>query len=92
MFITSEKVAPDPVSAVQSVNPGPGARCQLYVGPEDAGVPVDAAVIFVMLTVCPAHIFDPPMDPPLLAVEYTVISLVVETGLPQPKVAVLLYL
>lgn len=30
--------------------------CQLYVGPDEAGVPVEAAVVLVTVTVPPAQI------------------------------------
>jgi hypothetical protein len=68
VFIVSLKVAPDPVRGVHVLN-GETDRCQLYVGPDDAGVPVDADVEFVMLTVPPAHIGKPPMAPALCEVE-----------------------
>jgi len=86
------KVAPLPVRVVHVPKPGPVALSQLYVGPEDAGVPVVAAAEFVMLTVPPAHTFVPAMVPGLWVVEYTGISTVVLTGDPHPNVAVRLYL
>jgi hypothetical protein len=67
--IVSLKVAADPTKAVQTVYPGPGALSQLYVGPDDAGDPVDAEVVFDIFTVFPAHIFDAEIAPALFAVE-----------------------
>jgi hypothetical protein len=67
--IPSLKVAELPVNAVHTEKPGPGALSQLYVGPLDAGVPVDALVVFVILTVPPAQISVLPMAPAALVVE-----------------------
>lgn len=53
--MVSLKVAAEPVSGVHELN-GETALCQLYVGPDDAGVPVEAAVELSMLIVAPAHI------------------------------------
>ncbi len=49
--MVSLKVAPVPGKAVQVVY-GETDRCQLYVGPDDAGVPVEAAVVLVILLCC----------------------------------------
>lgn len=70
--IVSLKVAPVPGRFVQTVKPGPGARAQLYTGPDEAGVPVVAAAGLEMLTVPPGQIPDPEIVPALCAVEYTV--------------------
>ena len=67
--IVSLKVAPEPVRGVQTENPGPGALSHEYVGPDDAGVPVEAAVVFAMFTVPPPQIADPEMAPALCVVE-----------------------
>lgn len=66
--MVSLKVAAEPVSGVHVLN-GETDLCQLYVGPDDAGVPVDADVEFVMLTVPPAQIGEPLMAPALCDVE-----------------------
>lgn len=50
-------------------NPGPGALLQLYVGPEEAGVPVVAAAELVMFTVLPGHMLLPAMVPGSCVVE-----------------------
>jgi len=67
--MVSLKVAADPVRFVQEENPGPGALRQLYVGPEEAGVPVVAAAVLVMLTVLPGHTLFPAMVPGSWVVE-----------------------
>jgi hypothetical protein len=68
--ITSLKVASVPGNAVQTVK-GVGDLSQLYVGPAEAGAPVEAAVVLVMLTVPPGQISLPVIAPPTLAIEYT---------------------
>ena len=62
-------VAPLPDKEVQVPKPGPVALSQLYVGPEEAGVPVEAEVEFVILTLPPAQISVPAMAPGLCTVE-----------------------
>ena len=56
-------VAPLPDKEVQVPKPGPVALSQLYVGPEEAGVPVEADVEFVILTLPPAQILEPEIAP-----------------------------
>jgi hypothetical protein len=90
--ITSLKVAALPGKAVHTEKPGPGALSQLYVGPPKGGVPVEALVVFVMLTVPPAQISSPAMTPALFVDENTITSTVVLTAGPQPNVAVRRYL
>ena len=68
VFIVSLKVAPDPARGVQELK-GDTDLCQLYVGPDEAGVPVEAEVPFVIFTVPPAQISAPPMAPALCDVE-----------------------
>jgi len=63
--IVSLKDAPEPESGVHTENPGPGALSHEYTGPDDAGVPVEAAVVFVMFTVPPSQIADPEIAPAL---------------------------
>ena len=62
--ITSLKVAAAPGRAVQTVK-GEGDLSQLYVGPAEAGTPVVAEVVFVMLTVPPGQISVPAIAPAL---------------------------
>lgn len=65
----SLNVAPVPGRLVHELKAGPGALSQLYVGPEEAGVPVVAAAVLEMFTVPPGHIPDPVMVPGLCVVE-----------------------
>ena len=81
-----------PGRAVHAVNAGPGALCQLYVGPDDAGVPVEAAVALDMVNELPAQAVVFEMEPGLWVVEKTLMSVVVDTVEPHPKVARLWYL
>jgi hypothetical protein len=67
--IVSLNVANVPVRDVHVENPGPGARAQLYEGPDDAGVPVVALAVFEILTISPAQTFDPPIVPALWVTE-----------------------
>lgn len=85
-------VAPVPGRAVHAVNAGPGALCQLYAGPDEAGVPVEAAEALAIVKELPAQAFVFEMEPGLWVVEKTLISVVVDTVEPQPKVARLWYL
>ena len=65
----SLNVAAEPTRAVHDENRGPGALSQLYVGPAEAGVPVDADVVLVIFTVAPAQIFVPFIAPAAWVVE-----------------------
>ena len=85
--MVSVMVVPVPGRAVHAVNAGPGALSQLYVGPDDAGVPVEAAEALAMVNELPAQAVVFVTDPALWVVEKTSMSVVVETVEPQPKVA-----
>lgn len=85
--MVSVMVAPVPGRAVHEVNAGPGALCQLYVGPDDAGVPVEAAKALAMVKELPAQAVVFEMEPGLWVVENTLMSVVVDTVEPQPNEA-----
>jgi hypothetical protein len=83
--IVSVMVAPVPGRADHEVYAGPGALSQLYEGPEDAGVPVEAAAALAMVKELPAQAVVFEMVPALWVVEKTLMSVVVDTVEPQPK-------
>ena len=49
--------------------PGPVALCQLYAGPDDAGVPVVALPPLAIETVCPLQMSELVIEPALWLVE-----------------------
>ena len=77
----SLKVAPVPARPVHTENAGPGALAQLYVGPEEAGVPVVAATVLEIFTVPPGQMPDPVIVPGLCVVEYTASVVLLELEL-----------
>lgn len=71
--MVSLKPAPVPARAVHIVN-GETERSQLYVGPGDAGVPVVAGAVLLIVTVLPGQTPDPVIVPGLCVVDQIAMS------------------